>query len=81
MLFRSVLDDDLDDDNSNNNNDNDNDNDDNHFGVEYNATVYDGRENSVATVHLSRLSDSPSSANAAAGIAPDHSTLSRNALS
>ena len=43
-------DDDNKEDDNNNNNDN---NDDNHFGMEYNATVYDGRENSVAAVHLS----------------------------
>ena len=71
-----VLDDDLDDDDNNNDNNNDN-----HFGVEYNATVYDGRKNTVAAVHLSRLSASPSSANVAASIAPDLSTLSRNGLS
>ena len=65
----------LDDDNDNNNNDNDvNDNDD-HFGMEYNATVYDGRENTVAAFHVSRLSASPSSANVAASIDPDLSTL------
>jgi hypothetical protein len=47
--------------------------------MEYNATVYDGRENnSVAAVHQTRLSASPSSANVAASIAPDLSTLSRN---
>ena len=56
--------------------DNDND-DDNHSRMEYNATVYDGRENTVAAVHQARLSASPSSANAAASIAPDLSTLSR----
>jgi hypothetical protein len=61
-------------------NDNNNDNDDNHFGMEYNATVYDGRENSVAVVHLSRLSASPSLADVGASIAPDLSTLSRNGL-
>jgi hypothetical protein len=61
-------------------NDNDNDNDDNHFGMEYNATVYDGRENSVAAVHQARLSASLSSANIAASIAPDLSTFSRNGL-
>ena len=48
--------------------------------MEYNATVYDGRENTVAAVHQARLSASPSSANAAASIAPDLSTLSRNGL-
>ena len=53
---------------------------DNHFGVEYNATVYDGGKNTVAAVHLSRLSASPSLANVAASIAPDLSTLSRNGL-
>ena len=53
----------------------------NHFGVEYNATVYDGRENTVAAVHQARLSASPSLANVGASIAPDPSTLSRNALS
>ena len=41
-LQGDVLDDDLDDDN--NNNDNDNNDNDNNFGVEYNTTVYDGRE-------------------------------------
>ena len=69
-----VLDDDLDD-----NNDNNNDNDD-HFGMDYNATVYDGRENSVAAVYQARLSASPSSADVGANIAPDFSTLSRNGL-
>jgi hypothetical protein len=62
------------------NNDNDDNNDDNHFGMEYNATVYDGRENSVAAVYQARLSASPSSANVAASIAPDLFTLSRNGL-
>ena len=65
--------DDLDDDNDDNDNDG-------HFGVEYNATVYDGRENSVAAVHLSRLSASPSLADVGASIAPDLSTLPRNGL-
>ena len=60
--------------------DDDDNNVDNHFGMEYNATVYDGRENSVATVHQARLSASLSSANVAASIAPDLSTLSRNGL-
>ena len=46
-LQGEVIDDDLDDDN-------DNDNNDNHFGMEYKATVYDGRENSVATAHQAR---------------------------
>jgi hypothetical protein len=48
--------------------------------MEYNATVYDGRENSVAAVKQARLSASLSSANVAASIAPDLSTLSRNGL-
>ena len=60
--------------------DDDNNDDDGHFGMEYNATIYDGRENSVAAVHQARLSASPSSANVAASIAPDLSTLSRNGL-
>ena len=46
--------------------------------MEYNATVYDGRENSVAAVHQARLSASPSLADVGASIAPDLSTLSRN---
>ena len=82
-LQGDILDDDdnkEDDDNDNNDNDNDNNDDDGHFGKEYNATVYDGRENSVAAVHQARLSASPSSANVAASIAPDLSTLSRNGL-
>ena len=80
-----IIDDDLDDgnnnkdDNNNNNNNNNNDNDD-HFGVEYNATVYDIRENSVADVHQARLSASPSLADVGASIAPNLSTLSRNGL-
>ena len=37
-------------------------------------------ENTVAVVHQARLSASPSSANVAANIAPDLSTLSRNGL-
>ena len=65
------------DDDKDNNNINDDDND-NHFGMEYNATVYDGRENSVAAVHQARLSSSPSSANFAASIDPNLSNLSRN---
>ena len=80
-LQREVIDDDLDDDNDNDNDNDDNDDDDGHFGMEYNATVYDGRENTVAAVHQARLSASPSSANVAASIAPDLSTLSRNGLS
>ena len=76
-----VIDDNLDDDNDNDNDDDDNDNnDDGHFGMEYNATVYDGRENTVAAVHQARVSASLSSANVAASIAPDLSTLSRNRL-
>ena len=70
-----------DDDNKEDDNNNDNDNDDDgHFGMEYNATVYDGRENTVAAVHQARLSASPSSANVAASIVPDLSTLSRNGM-
>ena len=77
-LQGDVLHDDLDQDSiANDTGDND---DDGHFGMEYNATVYDGRENSVAAVHLFRLSVSPSLANVAASIAPDLSTLSRNGL-
>ena len=81
-LQGDILDDedDKEDDDNYNNNNNNND-DDNHFGVEYNAAVYDGRENTVAAVHQARLSASPSSANVAASIAPDLSTLSRNGLS
>ena len=48
--------------------------------VEYNGTVYAGRENTVAAVCQARLSASPSLANVAASIAPDLSTLSRNGL-
>ena len=65
-----VFDDDLDDDGNN----------DNCFGVEYNATVYDGGKNNVAAVHWSRLSASPSLADIGASIAPDLSTLSSNGL-
>ena len=70
------------DDNKEDDDDNDDDNndDDGHFGMEYNTTVYDGREISVAAVHQARLSASPSSANVAASKAPDLSTLSRNGL-
>ena len=68
---------DNDDDKEDDNNDDD---DNNHFGMEYNATVYDGRENSVAAIHQARLSASLSSANVAASIAPDLSTLSRNGM-
>ena len=67
----------LDDNDDKEDDDNNNNNDDNHFEVEYNATVYDGRENSVAAVHLSRLSASPSLADVGASIAPDISTLSK----
>ena len=67
------------DDDKEDDDDNDND-DDNHFGMEYNTTVYDGRENTVAAVHQARLSASLSSANVAASIAPDLSTRSRNGL-
>ena len=80
-LQGDILDnDDNKEDDNDDNNDND-ENDDGHFGMEYNATVFDGRENSVAAVHQARLSASPSSANVAASIAPDLSTLSRNGLS
>ena len=57
---------DNDDNKEDDDNDDDDNNDDGHFGVEYNATVYDGIENSVAAVHQARLSTSPSSANVAA---------------
>ena len=79
-LQGDILDNDDNKEDDNNDNDN-NDDDDGHFGMEYNATVYDGRENTVAAVHQARLSASPSSANVAASIAPDLSTLSRNGLS
>ena len=67
-------------DNNENNEDDDNNENDDHFGMEYNATVYDGRESSIAVVHQARLSASPISANVAASIASDLSTLSRNGL-
>jgi hypothetical protein len=67
-------------DNDDNNEDDDNNKIDNHFRIEYNATAYDGRENSVAAVHQARLSASLSSANVGASIGPDLSTLSRNGL-
>jgi hypothetical protein len=70
----------INDDNDNIDNDDNDDNDDNHFGMEYNTTVYDERENSVAAVHQARLSASPSLADVDASIAPDLSTLSRNGL-
>ena len=79
-LQGDILDDDDDKEDDNDNNNNDNNDDDGHFGMEYNATVDDGRENSVAAVHQARLSASLSSANVAASIAPDLSTLSRNGL-
>ena len=77
VLQGDILDD---DDDKEDDDDDDNNDDDDHFGMEYNATVYDGRKNSVAAVHQARLSASPSSANVAASIAPDLSTLSRNGL-
>ena len=70
----------LDDGDDNKDDNNNDDNDDNHFGMEYNAAVYDGRKNTVAAVHQARLSASPSSANVAASIASYLSTLSRNGL-
>ena len=76
-LQLEIIDDDLDDNDNDNIN---NDNNDGHFGMEYNATVYDGRENSVAAVHQSRIIASPSLANVGASIAPDLFTLSRNGL-
>ena len=69
-LQGEVLDDDLDEDDDN----------DNHFGEECNATVYDGRKNTITAVCQARLSASPSSAKVAASIAPDLSTLSRNGM-
>ena len=78
-LQGDILDDDDDKEDDNNDNDDNND-DDGHLGTEYNATVYDGRENTVAAVHQARLSASLSSANVGASIAPDLSTLSRNGL-
>ena len=79
-MQHEIIDDDLDDDNDYDNDNDDNNDDDNHFGMVYNATVYDGRENTVAAIHQARLSASPSSANVAASIAPDLSTLSRNGM-
>ena len=67
-----ILDDDLDEDDDHDN--------DYQFGEEYNATVYDGGKNTLAAVSQARLSASNSSANVAASIAPDLSTLSRNGL-
>ena len=43
--------------------------------MEYDATIYDGRENSVAAVHQARLSASPNLADVGASIAPDLSTF------
>ena len=71
-----VCDDDLD---KKGDGDDDNDNG-NHFGVEYNATVYDGGKNTVAAVCQDRLSGSTSSPSVSACKAPDLSTLSRNGL-
>ena len=79
-LQGDILDDDDNKEVDNDNDDNDNNDDDGHFGMEYNATVYNGRENSVAAVHQARLSASHSSANITASIAPDLSTLSRNGM-
>jgi hypothetical protein len=76
-LQGEILDNDDNKEDHDNNNDDDNDN---HFGMEYNATVYDGRENSVVAVCQARLSASPNSVNVAASIAADLSTLSRNGL-
>ena len=78
-LQGEVIYDDLDDDNDNDNHHNGSDNDD-HFGMEYNATVFYGRENSVAAAHQARRSASHSSANITASIAPDLSTLSKYGL-
>ena len=68
------------DNDDDNKEDDENDNNDNHFRVKYNATVYDGGQNTVATVGQARLSASPSSANVAASMASDLSILSRNGL-
>ena len=76
-MQHDVLDDDLDEDGDAN----DADDNTNLFREELNASVYDGRENSVAVIHQARLSASPSLADAGASIAPDLSTLSRNGLS
>ena len=72
---------DNDDNKEDDSDDNHNNDDAGHFGMEYNATVYDGRENSVAAVYQARLSASLSLANVAESIPPDLSTLSRNGLS
>ena len=80
-LQGDILDnDDNKEDDDNDNDDNDNNDDDGHFGMEYNTTVYDGRENTVAAVHQARLSTRPSLTDVGASIAPDLSTLSRNGL-
>ena len=79
-LEGDVLDNDDNKEDDNNNHNDNHDNDDNHFGMEYNATVYDGRENTVVAVHQARLSAIPSSANVVSSIALDLSTLSRNGL-
>ena len=70
----------FDDDNDDDNNDDDINDDDVHFRMEYNATIYEGRENTVVAVHQARLSAIPSSANVVSSIALDLSTLSRNGL-
>ena len=56
FLSPQALQGDILDDDDNKEDDNDDNNDDNYFGMEYNATVYDGRENYVAAVHQARLS-------------------------
>jgi hypothetical protein len=66
-------------DNNEDKEDDDNDNDE-YFGEECNATVHDGGKSTVVVVCQDRLSASPSSANVAANIDPDLSTLSRNGL-
>ena len=71
-LQGDILDDDLDQESDNANND--------HLGVEYNATVYDGGKKTVPTVCQAGISGSPILANVAASIAPDLSTLSSNEL-
>ena len=48
FLSLKALQGDILDDDDDKEDDEDNDNDDGHFGMEYNATVYDGRENTVA---------------------------------
>ena len=56
-LQGDILDNDDNKEDDDNDDDNDNNDDDGHFRMEYNATVNDGRENSVAAVHQARLSD------------------------